>query len=321
MIDTLIIGKDSKFGLTKDFLLLRDALQASGVGGEIKVRGIRDRPLWKRLIGAKEAKQAVHIERAFPRWFSAAERHFLIPNQERFPHRHLPRLRRIDTVLAKSHHAAEIFRSHGAHVEYLGFTSEDQRDPSVTRDWKAILHLAGGSTLKGTEDILTLWSRHPEWPRLTLVQREYLGPLPVPPNVTLISGYVTDEEVRRIQNAHGIHLCPSRAEGWGHHLVESMSTAALVITTDAPPMNEHLSADSAIMVPYARTEPRRIGMCFFVDLPAFENAIATAISMPESEKMALGQKARVRFEEIDRGFHERLSAIFGPLPVPMSVAV
>jgi hypothetical protein len=313
MPDTVVIGKRNNFGLTKDANLLVEAMQKVGVGGAISKATPRGRGILDRVLRRRIAETAIHLERAFPAWFSAAGRHILIPNQERFPRRHLGRLKKIDLVLAKSRVAAGIFRQCGVSAEYLGFTSEDRLDLSIEKDWNGVFHLAGGSTLKGTEDILTLWHRHPEWPVLHLVQKEALAPKSVPLNVNLMTRYFGDEELKAMQNRFGIHLCPSRGEGWGHHIVEGMSTGALVITTDAPPMNEHLDSSNGLLVPYNRSEPRHLGTCYFVDLKAFEDRVVRALRMPAAEIAKYGQAARNAFERIDREFKDRLMQIFGYL--------
>lgn len=300
MIDTLIVVKDNSYGLTKDAELLAMALAESGI--ETLIAGIGDRSLLDWLLRRKRARRIVHVERVFPRWTNAGETNVLVPNQERFPRRHLRRLRGIDLILAKTREAARSFAGRGTPVDYLGFTSEDRHDPTVDRDWGRVLHLAGGSTLKGTEDVLALWERHPEWPELVLVQKRGNAPGRVPANVRLIDDYLSDAELRRLQNECGIHLCPSRSEGWGHNIVEGLSCGALVIATDAPPMNEHVSAGFGLLVASSRLEPRHLGTNYYVDPQALERAIGSAIDMPVQRKIALGAQARDRFIAIDRDF-------------------
>ena len=312
MIDTLIVVKSNQYGLTRDATLLASALADAGV--ETEVAGILDRPLLDRLLGRRRARRIIHIERVFPQWVSAAEVNMLVPNQERFPRRQLGRLRKMDLILAKTREAVGAFAGRGVPVEHLGFTSEDRFDPQTKKDWKRVLHLAGGSTLKGTEDVLALWERHPEWPELVLVQKWQNAPPKVPANVRLLTGYVGDEELRRLQNECGIHLCPSRSEGWGHNLVEGMSCGALVVATDAPPMNEHVRAEYGLLVNAPRSKPRHMGTCHFVDVGALEAAVGAAIEMPAPRKAEMRGLARSSFLEIDRAFRERVSSLLASQP-------
>ena len=39
-------------------------------------------------------------------------------------------------------------------------------------------------------------------------------------------GYLDEAELKRLQNAHVFHLCPSETEGFGHYLVEAMGIGA-----------------------------------------------------------------------------------------------
>lgn len=309
MIDWLLVARSNNYGLTRDAQILADAIEAADGTSAFAER--RQRSLIDRLLRRKRARHILHIERVFPRWFSAAKENWLIPNQERFPSRHLGRLRRVDRVLAKTRHAEQIFNAVHARVTYLGFTSEDRFDAAITKDWNRFFHLAGGSTLKGTEDILALWEARPDWPELVLVQKKANAPARVPTNVTLISGYVDDQELRRLQNVCGVHLCPSRSEGWGHNILEATSTASVTVVTDAPPMNEHIDNACGVLVAANRSEPRHLGTNFFVDRRALEQAIDRLISISASDKAKIGLAARARFKEIDRAFRERVRTILG----------
>ena len=312
LLDILIVNKDNSFGLTRDTNLLIEALASIGRSKGVATKGIRARSLVDRFLRRKQAKTILHVERAFPRWFSAGQFNLLCPNQERFPRRHLGRLKGIDLVLAKSRHAEEIFRGLGVPTVYVGFTSEDRLDETVPKNWNSFFHLAGGSTLKGTEDVIELWSRHPEWPELVLVQRDPHPKAAAIGNIRVVSGYITDAQLKELQNSCGIHLCPSRSEGWGHHLVEALSVGAVTVTTDGPPMNEHVSTDCGLLIAYGRTEPRHLGTNYLVDLAARETVVESLLRMDSSEKQRLGSAGRKRFLEIDAGFRARLAEVLKP---------
>jgi len=309
MIGWLLVARNNGYGLTGDSAILRKAIRDAGASSENAE--IRERGLFDWLFRRKRANHILHIERVFPRWFSAGAENWLIPNQERFPRRHLGRLKRMDHVLAKTRHAEAIFVPLARKVSYLGFTSEDRFDGSIARDWNRFFHLAGGSTLKGTEEVLELWRNHPEWPELVLVQKADNAPSQVPGNVRLISGFLDDAGLKNLQNQCAIHLCPSRAEGWGHNILEAMSVGAVVVITDAPPMNEHITADCGVLVASKRSEPRHLGTSYHIDISALERAISGLIAMPQAEKLRLGTAAQARFHQIDAAFRQRALELFG----------
>lgn len=305
MKNVLILGRRNGVGLDRDAELLASALKLAGIVAKSpKVRGLRAL-FW----GGEKADAALHLERVSPWWHRRARLHFLIPNQERFPERHLPRLRLIDHILCKSQHAAEIFSKVHPSVHVMAFTSEDRLLPGRDPDYGRFFHLAGRSTLKNTSRLLSLWESHPEWPVLTLVQHPSNAPATVPPNVNLVSRYLPDAELRELQNGCGVHLCPSLSEGWGHYIAEAMSCRAVVLTTDAPPMNELIAPDRGILVPYARSEARHLGRNYDVDPAQLESAIASLISRPAAEKKQLGAAARHWFEANERRFHDNLARI------------
>lgn len=306
-----IVARLNPVGIDRDVRLLTEAL--APLAGAPAVSGYRSIAPWRRFVGRRDPEETViFLERVVARWLGTAGRFVLIPNQERYPRRLLPLLRHVDHILCKSRHAQEIFARHHPSVQYVGFTSVDRRLDGVTPDFGRFFHLGGGSAVKGTETLLEVWRRHPEWPTLTVIHhRKGAGAQALPGNVELIDRYLPDEELRHVQNVCGVHLCPSLAEGWGHYIGEALSCGAVTLTTDAPPMNELVTAERGVLVPWSRSEPRKLGTDFHVDPDALEAAVARLVAMPVEEKAGLGAAGRRWFEGNDRAFRERLADVWG----------
>ena len=307
-----IIARTNGVGLDRDVDLIHHALSTAGFRVTVShCRGIS--PLRRIWAGKQHFAANIFLERVFPRWFGSAAKNFLIPNQERFPERQLKHLENIDHVLCKSRHAEQIFADRGSQCRFIGFTSTDMLDPAVEPDYQSFLHLAGRSTLKGTETILKLWKKHPEWPRLTLIQCKENAPAEVPPNVRLISDYIPHEEIKNHLNRHGVHLCTSLSEGWGHYIVEAMSCRAVVVTTDGPPMNELITPERGVLVPAFRKEPRHLGINYHADPSKLETMISELLLKTSGQKQDFGEKARTWFEKNDARLQKDLPQVITSL--------
>ncbi len=304
-----VIYRSTGVGLDRDALLLKDALQKAG--HQCSLSRYKD-PKWLvHWLGFKAKYDAnIFLERVHSKWISAAKKNYLIPNQERFPKRHLKKLKKITTILCKTKHAEEIFSQLGFPTEYIGFSSLNRNLESESGDPMKFLHLAGKSTLKGTDDILKLWANHPEWPELTLVQHQSNAPKEVPRNVKLISKFLADKELQTLQNSHGVHLCLSRSEGWGHYIVEAISCGATVVATDAPPMNELVTGEIGVLVPYDRSEPRHLGTNFFFSETALETQINLMVQGGQKKQSEEERRQKQEhYEKIHQLFYENIGRI------------
>lgn len=306
-----IIARTNGVGLDQDVDLVREVLENAGF--EVNFSHCRDISAWSRLIPCKARYDAnIFLERVFPRWLPRAKKNFLIPNQERFPRRQLRHLKKIDAVLCKTRHAFDIFSQY-TDSHHIGFTSSDRQLAAVAADYQSCFHLAGHSTLKGTDTILDLWEKHPSWPQLTLVQCRENAPKSAPPNVRLISEYMPKDTLIEEMNRHGIHLCPSLSEGWGHYILEAMSCEALVLTTDGPPMNELVTPETGILVPHHRQESRHLGTNFYADPAALQAALEDCFRFNEADKKLYGERARKRFKTIQTNFDRTFPEVIHPL--------
>lgn len=119
-------------------------------------------------------------------------------------------------------------------------------------------------------------------------------------------------ELRSLAISNSVHLCPSVREGFGHYINEARANGALVITTNFAPMNEFVSDGvDGLLVDYLhyykqefqllhRIKPLEVqvqseDVCYVVE---------KVLLMSMEERKALGDAARIRFEE-ERDFMRR----------------
>jgi hypothetical protein len=182
---------------------------------------------------------------------------------------------------------------------YTGFLTRDLYDPAVERELR-VFHLAGHSKLKNTEAVIQAWAHHPGLPPLTIVSNNDYA---VPPGVTLL-GRQTDQRIKELMNSHQIHLCPSRTEGWGHYITEGLSTGAVVLTTDASPMNEHVHPDWGVLIPPAASLPRGRVAEHSIAPKSIATAVEWAAALSNDERALISQRARTHTAARNAAFTE-----------------
>ena len=327
-----LLAWDNQRGLSHDIRLLSSTLIALGhqvhvtrLGphrhdGRGKVLLLHLRMWWQRLRHADRRATPYDINLALehvrPDWFGLARLNLLLPNPEWLSPRSMRYLARYDAILCKTRYAVELFAARGYRALHIGFRSVDCLQPEVPRQ-PTFLHLAGASRMKGTQRLLALWQRHPEWPKLLVLQSPRTATRlaePVPANIEHRLGYLGDvHEIRRLQNAHLFHLCLSETEGWGHYLVEAMSCKAVVVACDAPPMNELVTSTRGVLVEAGEAGPFNLATLHRFDEAALEAAIDRLLAMPGHERTALGKQARAWFEANEADFAARLDAALNQL--------
>jgi len=316
-----LIGKANGVGLARDLELLTGALRAAGCevtpyGCERYERRRRRSTLTRlaaraRRVRGQRASESVcdvnvMLEHIWPQFLHQAPCNVLVPNPEWFDRRDQTFLGAIDRVWAKTAAGEQVFAARGLRCSQIGFDSEDRYLPEVARRAQ-FLHLAGRSPLKGTERLLSLWQRHPEWPTLTLVQDAApSGAAISAANIVQHRGYLSDEELRVLQNAHRFHLCTSEAEGWGHYIVEAMSVAAVTLTCDAAPMNELVSAQRGLLIAAHTGARHNLATVANFDEASLQAQMRGALGMNEAQLTALGSAARTWFLDNKRGFNARV---------------
>lgn len=305
-----IISRDNGVGLGRDLQLVAGVLRTAGVdvetlgfGSDKWLIALRQTAL---RLARRRVDTQVFMERVYPRCLPLARRNLLIPNPEWTTPAFQALLARFDRILCKTRHAVDIFDALGCATSYLGFTSEDRLDAAIARE-RSFFHLAGRSSAKGTQTLLAAWMQHPEWPRLTVVQgvKTAMTSARVS-NVDHVVGHLDDARLRRLQNQHQFHLCPSEAEGFGHYLMEGLSVGAIVLATDGAPMNELVTPERGVLIRPARIGVLNLAPCYFVDIAGIEAAVEAALQLDAAQLACMASAAREFFLDNDHAFRSRL---------------
>lgn len=241
---------------------------------------------------------------------------WLMPQDEIESRSHPP-----DIVLYKNHFAGvrcEATRSFsGAPIRIVtGWTTPDFHPTGGLRpkDFRSFLHVRGFSIQKRTELLLSVWRSNPDFPPLTLISSPAIRfqtatDMRSTHNVDVIVRELSEAELRHRQQAHGIHVYPSCAEGFGHALNEARICGSVLVTTGAPPMDELVTQDaSGFLIPVAPADisPLRRGMKFEVRAAALASTIRQVLATPASRLAEFGQHARTRYVGDFLRFHSRI---------------
>jgi hypothetical protein len=218
----------------------------------------------------------------------------------------------LDSLWCKSRLAENIFSQLYYKTDYMGFCTEFDRvelDESNDSHELSFFTRIGLSHNRGAEQLATLWSRHPGWPTLKMVVSRAFQPQVSADNIDYIDHLPSLADFQRLAASTPCHIFLTEAEGFGHLIVESMSRGALVLMTDAAPMNEYADNNSAIMLQAKYAGQLRLSPRFCIDDAVVERAVEQVINMPEEEKIRLTHNAKVVNEKLRTNFYNNLQQL------------
>ena len=296
----------------------------------------------KNVEDVKAVEISIHLEYINPAYAKRSRINFLMVNHEYFGLRATrafiaKQMDLADGVLLKTRVAGLSLRRSGfnGRLHYTRHTSPVPHSLGTRMDFNRLLHFAGRSNWKQTDAIMRAWLAcvPGKLPPICIVchstclesirryvKRNDLARLKSR-GVTLIKVPVSDADMWTLKSTHGIHLCPSIVEGYGHYINEARGLGALVVTVDAPPMNELIGPESGVLVPCDRLVPKPqsdalpVDMCI-LDPGSVRSAVERVFRMTTNERAALGKAARKNYCNDTRFFKEKMRCILNGLPGP-----
>lgn len=283
-----LISNDNGVGLSRDVQLLKSIIKNCG-----------HLPVVSKWNSKHTGTHDInfHIELVNPEWLKTSPINILIPNPEWYYPRWNQNLKSFTEVWCKSYHAVEIFQALKAKAIYTGWLSVDRNQPETIRKTK-FLHLKGKSPLKGTMAVLQAWTKNPDFPELVVVTANPIKLKPLPKNITIMEGRFSEGEINQFMNECQFHICPSEAEGYGYYISEAMSCGGIVLTTDAPPMNEMVQPGIGITIPYQNKRQTNAGTRYFATPKDIAEAVRLALALSEKEREVISTASRNKWESM-----------------------
>ena len=202
----------------------------------------------------------------------------------------------LHTILCKTNHSFEIMsRLIPFKPIYCGMTSLVKTIKNNTYQKKfELLHVKGTSMYKNTQILIDAWLKHPEWPILHIVCRSVIDlykPIIID-NIILYQYELSDEELYNLQNTCMVHICPSYCEGFGHYINEGRLSSSLIITINAPPMNELVTHNSGLLInPIKSEEVQLFGTGYLISIKEIEDVMYKLLAINFQDIDNMGKKA------------------------------
>lgn len=257
----------------------------------------------------------IFLEVIQPEMLRAAPLSILVPNSEWWNdswNRYLGQFFQVWTK-TKDCHRIWTRKVGEGRCRYIGWEAIDRLDPAVERQPK-FLHLAGKSETKNTAAVMDAWRNYrlPYPLTVSAFKPNIVALTRNVPNVTHVERF-DESDISRVMNEHQFHIMPSKYEGFGMAIHEALGCGNIVITTDAPPMNEFSGVPKSLLIPFENRIPMRAAAAYLVSAGAVARQVARAASLHKDELETFSVQARAGFLRDREHFRRTLPQVLEAL--------
>ena len=300
-----ILCPDNGSGLSRDAAIIQRTLNERLPDVEVEWLDTRGGIVPRGTVDVQ-----LHLEIVDERTLKSGLVNVLIPNPEWFFRNWISTLRSFDYVFCKTHHAAHVMKSYWVpqdRIVYTGFTSVDMMRKDQYRI-PMFAHFAGVSEAKGTNEVIQAFKQMPDI-RLTVYargvnERRCERLTKGVNNIDVVSGKLKEEDYAIELNKHLFHVCPSTYEWFGHYINEARSVGALIITTNAEPMNELVNNTHGLLVSCTQGKKQGLVRHSIPSISSIVEAVQTLASTAHEHRVieTLSRITRERYELDDEQF-------------------
>jgi len=304
-----IITYNNQYGLTNDLKLLKYFFEKH-FKDKIQIRAVNFFD-----FRAPEADINIFLETVSNILLKHAKYNILIPNQEWYYRTWIPYIDSFDLILTKSDYATNIFKSikkDQDSIKFLGWKSIDRNQFGITKDYNQYIHICGRSKHKQTQEIIDSWEL--DFPLLHIIYSPKDVPLiqKTQNNIKYYTERLEDKELEDLANICGVHICCSETEGYGHYIHEAKSCGAVVITSQAPPMETFIDSSFGFLVKSKSKKhlKKHLGSRYILDQDDFKRVIREIMTKDKDELREMGKLAKESFNREAKKFSEHFKDTF-----------
>lgn len=342
---SIIILQRKMIGLLKDAEIIKNIILSNGL--ECLIVSKDDYKTHEH----KMYKIKIFIEHLQTNYLQFVQSEFtcFIPNVELLEEWDMKFLKYVDYIICKNKQTYTFFEKENIEKERLVYTKFTSPDNYVSgkKQYSLFGHFAGTSSFKGTKELLECWIEYngfldidpnikliivrkiSGWNSIDKVLSSYIKTLPFKKtdipfknglsyiNIILYD-YLEEKEYNEITNYSGVHICPSLAEGFGHYINEARAKKAIVITTNAEPMNE-LIVNKNLLLDIEKTKNisefnnqyayKSSIQAHFFDKKDLLNKIKYISSLSEKDKIKIGNENNHLYKKDDLYFNNTFSKL------------
>lgn len=304
MVTINIITYNNNYGLTHDFNILQNYL-----------KNIFDNKVSINFVNFYDYKLPPSNINIFleilPNILIKDDRlNILIPNQEWFYKSWIPYLNKLDFVWSKTKYITNVFEKYidNNKIDYLGWCSNDMYLATINKNYQQYLHLCGRSIYKQTQTIIDSWNE--TLPKLVIVYspKDVVLKTRNLSNIIYIKERLELEDLKKLMNFCGVHICCSETEGFGHYIQEAKSCQSIVITTNGPPMNSFVDTSFGYLIDIAKTVGCNdtLSSKFYINTKHLLETINTIEKTPTKILENMGLLARKSYLSNNKDFKSQL---------------
>ena len=320
----------TSIGLENDAIILKAALKKVNPDATIYLLEYSEQELYTRPPNDDTSHSyeiQFFLEHIHHSYYKQGKLNIYVPNVEFINSMDMNFISQMDCIWSKTESGFKLLKSRfGDKVFFSEWTSIDRNEDFV-KSYNSFLHVRGCSRFKNSGLVLDVWSRHSEWPHLTMIQHsipDTNGNINIPTdiniatNITLIQRILSDDELNKYMNTHNIHICPSSQEGFGHYINEARSCEAVVCATHGYPMME-LVSNNECLIETDGVSKQSLGLSYVVLSDKLEKCLQHMIDVyinSEGNSLGhIGRQQRINYMQQKNRFHENVRRYMNSLNI------